>query len=212
MDKRPWDIVPALTEERLQFLAQRIITIRNEALESYDPQKGDGPWSLGCRVYERTIRQLSQEAVSGHVPWLTVDVDGLYATVKVSGWPLRIYRGEADRPSQNSLRSGQYDLELQPELPGIANSDKGWFWLIAVETERSGKIKSMVVQQANAKGQTRNAWRVPLQTQEIRFASQTDDDISLSNTRGVVALAKPEVDVGPPEIGVRDENEKKLSK
>src|SRR5206468_2210842 len=147
-------------------------------------------WSLGCRVYERTIKQLAKDAMSGNMPWLTVELDGLYVTLKIGGWPLRVYRGSAERPTTNSLRSGAYDLEQQPELPGLPIYDQDWFWLMAIETDRSGKATAVVVEQANSNGQTRNQWPVPVKT---NIAAEQPG--SRPTGGDVISILKPAVDV-----------------
>jgi len=46
MDKQPWEIHPDLTEERLTFLARLIRSVRADAVDAHDADKGDTFWGV----------------------------------------------------------------------------------------------------------------------------------------------------------------------
>ncbi len=70
---------------------------------------------------------------------------------------------------------------------------------MAVETDRAGKARGVVVEQANADGDTQNQWSVPL------LLDNSETVTGRSTTADVISLAKPPVEVGPPEVGVKEE-------
>ena len=70
MNQKPWEIEPNLQKEYLCQLGHIIRDVRQGVLDLHDPDDGDGPWSLGCRAYERTINILEKSADS--LPWLKV--------------------------------------------------------------------------------------------------------------------------------------------
>ena len=59
----PWRKYPDLTRDRLSVIATMIRDVRHGCVLLHDPDEGDGPWSLGCRAYERiclAIRKASR--------------------------------------------------------------------------------------------------------------------------------------------------------
>src|SRR5579859_6641609 len=106
MPRHPSEISPALTNERLQLLAREIARVRRDALEVFQPEKGDNAWSFGCLCYVRTCAALSQLEATGEYPWLQIQVDGLAFTILVDGEPLKFYTGDPEKPSDRSLRHG----------------------------------------------------------------------------------------------------------
>src|SRR5690242_10647454 len=58
----PWSKYPDLTKDRLTVIAEIIRKVRHEAVLAHEPEKGDTAWGLGCRVYERTCKELRDEA------------------------------------------------------------------------------------------------------------------------------------------------------
>jgi len=67
MPRHPSEISPALTTERLQLLALKIARVRRDALDVFQPEKGDNAWSFGCLCYVRTCAALSQLEASRNV-------------------------------------------------------------------------------------------------------------------------------------------------
>jgi len=104
MDRKPWELNPAFTEERLVFLAKRLLEIRAAALALQQPEKGDSSWVLGCRVYEWQRYQLSVDALRGDYPWLAaVALPNRQFDVKVGGHPVHIFRGDSDDPDARHI-------------------------------------------------------------------------------------------------------------
>src|SRR2546428_5962080 len=97
MDKKPWELNPAFTEERLVFLAKQLLEIRAAALALQQPEKGDSSWVLGCRVYEWQRYQLSVNALRGDYPSLAAGaLTHRQFDVEVGRHRRDIFRGMSD--------------------------------------------------------------------------------------------------------------------
>jgi hypothetical protein len=100
---KPWLKYPDLTQQRLTTLANEIRKVRSECVALHNPLEGDGDWSLGCRVYQRTffaIRELSKT-----VDWLTInrELKSLQFSFSVGSAPLRFYKGDPEDPPSRYL-------------------------------------------------------------------------------------------------------------
>ena len=137
MDKKPWDIEPELTEDRLCSLANIIKEVRNKAVSLHDPDKGDGAWSLGCRVYERTINTITDKAET--LPWLDFYRDNLYFIIMIKGVPLRFFKGRVNSPTLRTLRQ-RFPEQRGEQIMFDFESDREWFWRMAIETEEDGSV------------------------------------------------------------------------
>lgn len=166
----PWEIEPKLKKEHLCELAGIIRDVRHEVLSLYNPEEGDGPWSLGCRVYERTINILEKLAESSL--WLeVVREQSLYFLILVEGIPLRFYRGRFDNPPEKTLRQSFPELRFRQ----LSFDQREWMWRIAVETDDDGSVLRIIVAQYDGKGNFRNPWEVPLAGPVPVMASVNDE-------------------------------------
>ncbi|MHB9075128.1 MAG: hypothetical protein ACYC6G_16570 [Desulfobaccales bacterium] len=154
----PWEIDRELNEERLCELASIIRDVRHKTLSLYDPDEGDGRWSLGCRIYERTINKLASEAKNSD--WLTVHrSDGLYFVIFIDNISLRFYRGKIDEPTKRTLRQKLPEFPNQLAFP--FHSVK-WFWRIAIETDEDGLVLRVIIAQFAESGISKNQWEIPI--------------------------------------------------
>lgn len=95
MNQKPWEIEPNLQKDCLCQLGHIIRDVRQGVLDLHDPDDGDGPWSLGCRAYERMINIL--EKFTESLPWLKIIREqSLYFLILIDGVPLRFYKGRFD--------------------------------------------------------------------------------------------------------------------
>ncbi len=160
MDKKPWDVNHEFTEERLLFIADILKQVRNGTVDLHDPSEGDDVWSLGCRVYERSINIIAREAEK--TPWLRVIKKGLYFVMLIEGVPIRFYRGEIENPTTRSLQRLYPELEAQQCIFSFAKDHFEWFWRIVIETDESGKVFRVVMAQFTESGNVRYQWTAPL--------------------------------------------------
>ena len=180
MNQKPWEIEPNLQKEYLCQLGHIIRDVRQGVLDLHDPDDGDGPWSLGCRAYERTINIL--EKLAETLPWLKViRKQSLYFLILVDGVPLRVYKGRFDNPPERTLRKDYPELRLRQ----LSFGQREWMWRISVEPDYDGSLLRITVAQYDEKGNFRNPWEIPL-TEPIPAIT------SLTETRAdSVILEKP---------------------
>jgi hypothetical protein len=167
----PWELTPALLQDRLETLARVAVSTRNRAFAEADRAAGDTNWGLACKAHERLMHALSELVNRGAHPWLGLVRDGLYVMPLVDGVPVRLYRGAADKPSSRHLDAVRLEHERwQANAPQMAfdfmsgvSSDGPWYWLMAMETDANGMVTRVVFVQANDAGQTRHPWECPLE-------------------------------------------------
>lgn len=161
-DFKPSQKYPPLTDERLSVAANALRDVRNAALLLYDPLAGDGEWSHGCRVYERScfrIRELSKT-----FPWLSVVAEApkLRFTFAIGGIPIRFYRGSPDDPPDNYLTTTYGELQQRQlilDIEGIRPLDK--ILRLAVETDRVGQIATVKLVELDTAGTPTGIYLVP---------------------------------------------------
>lgn len=205
MNRPPWEVEPAMTEERLGLIARKINEVRDEVFDTQEPSKGDGPWIFGCRSYGRTCFALSRMAETTCIDWLRVEAEKLSCTLRIGGVALKFYRGESDDPTPRALRGGA-SVALRDATTGQGQlyaeldrtPDDAWFWLMAIETHGDGTVSRVTVLQATEEGHVRNQWDVPL-TEPVRALA----DVS-GMQREAVELDPPVVGPKAPEQDISD--------
>jgi hypothetical protein len=150
----PWDVDPALTEDRLAYLAELLPDVRKGAIASQEPDKGDGKWGLGCRFYERVLAKLIRASASKEAPWLTAlrpNGNPLELYLAIDGCPIHYFRGDPDSPAQHHVIRAQEQIQFWPDPP----NDSGWFWLMVVESASDQDGTRVLFEQVNDSGQVR---------------------------------------------------------
>ena len=156
--KKPWEIHPDLKADRLIVIAQLLADVRLGALADHSPKKGDGSWSLGCRIYERSINGIQKLVERGVHPWLgLVHRNQLEFCFSIGLVPMRFYH-ETDhrRPVQTSLP----ELEaLQTAFPFAGEPELDKVLRIAYETDEDGLPDGFYLVQVT-KGSSKKPYRV----------------------------------------------------
>ena len=160
--RRPWELHPALTEERLAACARLLARGRADALALADPWAGDDAWSVGCRAYSFSRHQLRRAAESGRYTWLGV-LDGTHHFVfLIDGVPVRFFRGDAEDPTPRTLRRQEAEAE-QLSLALGADVADGLMFRLAVETDDTGQVSRVVfLALRGEEGRAECFWPVPL--------------------------------------------------
>jgi hypothetical protein len=164
----PWDLQPALREERLVTLARLVAEVRNKVFAEADREAGDTNWGLACRAHERLGHALVRTASEGTYPWLSVSREGLYLMPLIDGIPVKPYRGAPQKPGSRNLDAVRGETSRsQPKQTAFSfmdglDTDGPWFWLMALETDEAGRIAKVTFLQANEAGETRHPWVCPL--------------------------------------------------
>lgn len=152
---KPWEIDPALAEDRLRFLGGLLIEVRAGVMAAQEPEKGDAVWGGGCRAYERTLFNLVQASAGGELSWLYAVYlysNRLQIDLKVGGVPLFYFRGDSENPASRHVnRISQ--MNLFPE-----DSNFLYSWVMVLEADRDGNPLRVVIAQMDQWGNTRNRW------------------------------------------------------
>lgn len=149
---------PDLTEDRLITIGKIITKTRKEALQLYEPENGDGPWSLECRVYERTINGFLSAAKE--LSWLRCVRKNLYFLVLIGKVPIRFKRRDFEKAAEMDIRL--FGPEIMAHQLAFDFDQSGWYWRVFIETDEFRDILRLVLAQITESGNTRNAYTIPV--------------------------------------------------
>lgn len=159
----PWRKYPYLTTDRLSVIATIIRDVRHACVLLYEPAEGDGPWSLGCRAYERTCAAIRKAAITYN--WLRIlpETSALGFSFAIENVPFRFYRGDPEEPpyhyqlkSYGELHHLQLCLALDTGFHEIDGALR-----FAVETDESAEVSSVTLVQVDMAGNPRDSYQVP---------------------------------------------------
>ena len=167
----PWLKYPDLTQPRLTSLVNEIRRVRNECVALFAPADGDGDWSLGCRIYERTwfaFRELSKTA-----DWLTMNAElkALQFSLCVGSVPLRFYKGDPDDPPSRYLtHTPGEELYIQTcfEFEGLPTVDT--ILRLAVEVDATRQAASVSLVEINEYKEVIGKYRIPYDAQAVNVS------------------------------------------
>ncbi len=161
----PWEIHPALAEDRLRLCARMLANARRDALAMASYELGDDPWSVGCRAFAFGRHRLQRAAQSGDYPWLEVLDDSAHFVFVIGGnghgVPVRFYRGAAEDPTERTLRQQELEAE-QLSLALGGDAAQGLAFRFAVETDPQGRVDRVVFLALRGEDQVECFWPVPL--------------------------------------------------
>ena len=152
-DKKPWMVDARLEEDALRALAKLRLSIRNDVAKRQQPEKGDGPYGLGCSAFERFKHQILVKHKRKEFPWLSVIHFGSEFAVAVNGCPIRPYKGDPEDPPTRHLERARAQGQLFPN-----HQDDGSMWFLVDETDAYGHIEQVVVMQATEAGDILLTW------------------------------------------------------
>jgi len=161
---KPWERQPALTAERLSRIVTALRDARDDALNSYEPLKGETVWTLGCSKYERSmlaIRSLSES----NPTWLTLvpEVARLRCTFAVDGVPVRFYHQvpDFDPPAKYAASTDGEDRHYQMlfEVDGVPF--RKMLYRLAIEDDSARKVKSITLVEFDDTGAIVNEYTIP---------------------------------------------------
>lgn len=161
--RAPWDLHPALTEERLSACARLLARGRTDAVSMADPWAGDDAWSIGCRAYSFSRNRLRQAAEGGRYPWLGVLDATQHFVFLIDGVPVRFFRGDAEEPNKRTLRQQESEAQQLALALGDAGGAEGLMFRLAVETGQGGEVTRVVfLALRGEEGRVECFWPVPL--------------------------------------------------
>jgi len=177
----PWDLHPALTEERLSACARLLARGRADAVAMADPWAGDDAWSIGCRAYSFSRNRLRQAAEGGRYRWLGVLDHTHHFVFLIDGVPVRFFRGDADEPSKRTLRQQESEAQQLALALGDAGGAEGLMFRLAVETGEDGEVTRVVfLALRGEEGQVECFWPVPLGNADLSSSARRNAGAGLA--------------------------------
>lgn len=184
----PWEYHQDLAEERLIIIARLIVDGRQTAVELQAEVEGDNGWTLGCRAFQFGRHRILRAADNVEHPWLGLIDRGLQLTFKIGEVPIRIYRGEADEPTDRTMRQSNNELRQLGFSFDERDEGRELAFRFAVETDIDGS--ALAVKFVGLRGATAVLnWNVPI------------EDIASGGAVG--SAATEPVELGAPTVGVR---------
>jgi hypothetical protein len=144
---KPWERQPALTAERLSKIATALRDARDDALNSYEPLKGETGWSLGCCQYDRSkfcIRGMARS----NPTWMSMvpEQSVLRCTFAIEGIPVRFYHQTADDPPEkytSSTDGEERQYQMLFEVDGVPFVQT--LFRLAIKNYATGKVESITL-------------------------------------------------------------------
>ncbi|HEV7267723.1 MAG TPA: hypothetical protein VGN83_22885 [Falsiroseomonas sp.] len=159
----PWELHPALTEDRLRVCARMLANARRDALAMASYELGDDAWSVGCRAYAFGRSRLARAAGSGQHNWLGVLDESNAFVFLIEDVPVRFYRRLAEEPTPRALRRHAEEARQLSLALGDAAAE-GLVFRLAVETGEGGRVERVVFLALRGKeGEAACTWPVPLE-------------------------------------------------
>lgn len=163
--KKPWQIHPDLLADRLTVVANLLAATRSTAVDEHRPEAGDGPWSLNCRVYERSLYTVAK-ATEEH-DWLhIVDWTGLHFVFSVGIVPVKFYHGDHEDTAEprRLRRSFPEKKQLQAAFDFVPAPEMEPVLRLVVETDDDGRAENIFLVELDVNGEPHNPWDIPFNT------------------------------------------------
>jgi hypothetical protein len=160
--RKPWDLHPALSEERLRLCGRLLANARRDALAMASLEMGDDPWSVGCRAFAFGRQRLRRVAEAGTYPWLRVLDESHHFVFLIDQVPVRFYRGPAEEPNARTRRRHENEAQQLSLALGEEAAD-GLVFRFAVETTATGGVERVVFLALRGEDRTECFWPVPLE-------------------------------------------------
>ncbi|MFO7484458.1 hypothetical protein [Oceanibaculum nanhaiense] len=190
----PWDYHHDLTEDRLVAVARMIVDGRQAAVELFDEEAGDNGWTLGCRAFQFGRARILRAVDEGVYEWLGLVDRSLQLIFTIGEVPVRIYRGEAEEPTDRTMRQSLSELRQLGFSFDEREEGRELPFRFAVERDFDGSVLS--VKFVGLRGATALLnWDVPINVQPIVGA--------------VGQPASESVELDAPGVVVRRERESK---
>ena len=158
----PWEIHPALSEDRLRICARLLAHARRDAIRMASYEMGDTTWSVGCRAYAFGQQRMRRVAENRTYNWLSVLDQSSHFVFLIQDVPMRFFRGSADEPTARTLRrqhneAQQLDLALGEDLA------QGLVFRLALEAGAAEGVDRVVfLALRGEEGHVECFWPVPI--------------------------------------------------
>jgi len=189
---KPWELLPALTSDRLIRVADILRRSRDSAARHAKRKLGDSLCSIGLVAFDRSRYALTLAAADVYKDWLSVKEEDNHFVIKIKGVPARFYRGDPDLPvPARTLKIGPEE-KLETQLAFQAAGMVGQLQCLRFEVEKKAKgfTRSVSFVQVDSNGLRLHSWVIPQ-----FIARPTSDDVR----KGAVRLPPISLDEPKPD-------------
>ncbi|HEY1801585.1 MAG TPA: hypothetical protein VGG46_11690 [Terriglobales bacterium] len=160
----PWVKNSALTAERLSLIATGLREVRDDALNSYEPLKGETVWTLGSSKYERSKHKIKQMALE-NPSWFSLIPDGspMRCTFGIEGIPIRYYHQvpEFDPPQKYTVATEGERMHHQLLFEADGVPFRYMLFRLAIVDDRMGKVSSVTLVEFDDTATSTNEYLIP---------------------------------------------------
>lgn len=150
--KQPWEYLPALTHERLSFLAAEAQTSWSNTFRDLSSPY-DSRYSQGTTGFERLRKRFLYLAASGEHPWLSVVNRTLGYVIAIDGVHFRCFRDDHNSPKKKNFFNQNISGQL---FPPISNAPT--YWRFTVEEGLSSEDIQIYFSGYNEYGELLTEW------------------------------------------------------
>ena len=183
----PWEIHPALSEDRLRVCARLLAHARRDAIRMASYEMGDTTWSVGCRAYAFGQQRMRRVAEKRTYNWLSVLDHSHHFIFLVQDVPVRFFRGSADEPTARTLRRQQNEAQ-QLDLALGEDLANGLVFRLALEAGAAEGVDRVVfLALRGEEGHVECFWPVPIEEEPDVARVTRPGQLQLLTEDGAVA-------------------------
>ena len=184
----PWEIHPALSEDRLRICARLLAHARRDAIRMASYEMGDTTWSVGCRAYAFGQQRMRRVAENKTYNWLSVLDHSHHFVFLIQDVPVRFFRGSADEPTARTLRR-QLNEAQQLDLALGENLANGLVFRLALEAGAAEGVDRVVfLALRGEEGHVECSWPVPIDEEPERQSGKSLSQLQLLTGDGTPSL------------------------
>lgn len=194
----PHDLHPALSADRLDFIANVVAKARDAAVDDHDPKTGETFWSLGCRALERVMHSIKAAAALTD-GWLTILDPSRHFRFAIEGIPIGVYRGRARSPKASTLRVRLPELKsVQQCFAGMGPSPV--CLRLAVETDEQGAVSEISLVQIGSQKTVLRVWTIWSRLSKADGSGASDSSSSPDPRENVTSMHAPAKKLPRPKV------------
>lgn len=146
----------------------------------HTPEDGDGDWSLGCRVYQRTFFAIKELAKI--VDWLTInpELKALQFSFSVGSVPLRYYKGDPDDPPSRYLIHSDGErqhIQLCFDFEGLPSANT--ILRLAVDVDATRQASSVSLVEIDEFKDVIGKYRIPFDAETTRVTPMQTPPVNI---------------------------------
>lgn len=157
-----------LKVEHLSAVAKLLHDVRRRCVDLHEPEEGDGDWSLGTRVYQRSYHALAQ--LSTKVEWLRMnsELKALQFSFRIGNVPMRIYKGDPQDPPSRYLNftpGEEHFMQMKLEFEGVPLLDT--VLRLAVRVDATRQAESVTLVEIDEYGEVIGTFAIPFEAPAV---------------------------------------------